>query len=334
MVTLESLEFCSFCLNPVGFNALNPETDQVLQFQENQGQIFCEVCAELFMEKKFPPREFFDREFADFLSRRKRLLYAFSGGLDSTVVLALLAQKVREANIQLDVFTVETGVKGKIACQNIEKVISHLGLEANHFFYDISQKVCLDPEITALSGRPLTTMQVYKYCHDRQVLACGKICNRLIDTAYQEIMVAKGYDELITGGDTPKKSKAGQYSIFWQKTSGLTIVRGGYAFNLTKEKNRQLVADLGLPWVHPRCGGYDTDCLVPGVFFATQLGEQKEMSLAEVLSRFPIIFYYLTERVRFGVIERAVALKQLVEIDVASPDSIVELSGILSHLAE
>ncbi|MFA7714981.1 MAG: hypothetical protein WCX77_02640, partial [Candidatus Paceibacterota bacterium] len=210
---------------------------------------------------------------------------------------------MQKRGIKLESFTIKTGVKGDTTRQNIEKVINHFKID-NHFFVDISQKKQNNPKVLAVTGKPTATMAVYKKCKEANVLPCGKICNSMIDATYSDVMEERGYTELFTGGDTPKIREDGKYSLSWKKPSGITIIRGGYAFNTNKEKNRQFIEKNNIPWTNPDCGGYDTDCLIPGVFFYNALGGERNISIKDSIQKFPIILEYLAERVRFGIIER------------------------------
>jgi hypothetical protein len=249
--------------------------------------------------------------------------------LDSTVVLAKLAQECQKMSIELQLFTVNTGVKGRIAEENIENVLNFLNLKANHFYIDITDQIQDDQKILKITGNPVTTLDVYRICREKGILPCGKICNTMIDGAYASVMKDLGFTTVVTGGDTPKKNSKGVYSLFWTKPSGVTIVRGAYAFSLSKSANSDYIRDHKIPWVYSGCGGYDTDCLVPGVFFAEGLNFQPNQEMEFVIAKYPIILDYLTERVRFGVIDYAEALKMITNVDISSQQSYEELAEIL-----
>ncbi|MFH1392180.1 MAG: hypothetical protein ABIG90_00655 [bacterium] len=311
--------FCSYCINPADLGVLNPTTGKILNFHSGNDDLFCEICYEIFRDNKFPERSYFDQEWNDYLSARPKLLFAYSGGLDSTVVLALLVESCRQKNIDLEIFTIKTGVKGSKTHNNIDAVLNWLNIRDNHFYVDIQDE-------NQDSG--VSTLNVYLQCFKAGILPCGKICNSIIDHVYQSIMQERGHKELITGGDTPKLNKFRKYSLFWEKSNGLVVVRGGYAFNLSKKFNRDFVEEHNIPWINPECGGYDTDCLVPGAFFRRKLQGNRKISLKKVISEFPIILDYLAERARFGVYDRNEALFLLTHVDIASLSSYEEFNQI------
>lgn len=323
--------FCSYCINPADLAVLNPTTGKILNFHSGNDDLFCEICYEIFRNNKFPERSYFDQEWNDYLSTRSRLLFAYSGGLDSTVVLFLLAETCRQRNIDLEIFTIKTGVKGSITQSNIDAMLGWLNIRDNHFYVDIQDKIQDSSVVLENVETRVSTLNVYLQCFKAGILPCGKICNSMIDRAYQNIMQERGYKALITGGDTPKLDRSRKYSLFWEKSNGLIIVRGGYAFNLSKKFNRDFVEEHNIPWINPECGGYDTDCLVPGAFFRRKLQGNKEISLKKVISEFPIILDYLAERVRFGVYDRHEALFLLTHVDIASLSSYEEFNQIFQR---
>ncbi len=324
--------FCKHCVNPQGLGIINPNTQKEMKFFMGNNGIVCELCQEIISTNNLPSREQFNEELTTFLNANHRILFAYSGGLDSTVVLAKLNDECQRRGIDLRLFTVNTEVKGRVAMQNVDAVLRHLGLNAQHFYIDISQQIQHSPKIMELTGKPMTTVDVYRYCLTQGILPCGKTCNIMIDQAYDQAMATLNFQVLVTGGDTPKKNSLGVYSLFWKKPSGITIVRGGYGLALTKELNAKFISEHGIPWIHPQCGGYDTDCLVPGVFFSDRLNGQPEQEAKMTVTQFPIILDYLAERVRFGVINRDQGLQLLTRVDIASSESHRELMDILNRI--
>jgi len=327
----EKQELCSNCVNPLGMGVMSPLTKKELRFHEVEGRILCEICTEFLSPVYFPEKNHFRLELENYLDTHERVLMAYSGGMDSTVTLAFLLKECKKRNIRLETFTIETGAKGRITKCNIDNVMNFFGIK-DHFFLDVSSKIQDDPKVLAVTEKPMTTLEVYRYCRGKDILPCGKLCNTMVDGAYDDVMKRKGFSEMFTGGDTPKKNATGNYSIFWRKPSGVVIIRGGFAFGLTKEKNRQFIEQNNIPWVNPGCGGYDTDCLVPGMFFANVTDGKSEMALGEVVEKYPIILEYLTERVRFGVIDRKIGINMLVHIDIANLPSYIELDRILRSM--
>lgn len=317
----QDLVFCSACVFPMGLRVNNPATGKPLKFETRDGQPLCECCATVYDMGLTNIRQTCDREFQEFLASIQNVLFAYSGGLDSTIVLALMRDECRKRGIKLDVFTVATGVKGDVADKNVRETIRTLGPGETHLTVDITHAMQDDPAVIAVTGKTLDTFDVYRHCHTTGTLPCGKLCNRMMDRAYLETMRALGYDTLMTGGDTPKQKPDGNFSIHWKKPSGITIVRGGFAFGLSKTRNRKLVSELNLPWTDPLCGGYDTDCLMPGAYFANLTRGRERLPLEEVIEKCPVVLEYLAERVRFGIIDRAVGLDALTRLDVPTEDA-------------
>ncbi|NCQ12962.1 hypothetical protein COT93_03260 [Candidatus Falkowbacteria bacterium CG10_big_fil_rev_8_21_14_0_10_37_18] len=325
-------QFCSVCINPSNLGIINPETGRELVFyQHKEGAIICDICSRMFKDYSLPERAWFDNEFEEFLQANKRILFAYSGGLDSTVVLSKLSPICRKRGIELLTFTINTSVKGQVAKNNIKNVLSYLGILENHFYRDIDGTVHNHPKIIDLVDKPATTLEIYRKCREKNILPCGPICNAMMDGIYREIMAELDFDTLVTGGDTPKKNTLQKYSLYWKKSSGITIFRGGYAFGLSKDINRRYVVDNNIPWIDPRCGGYDTDCLIPGVFFSDGLDNNAQQDLETVIEKYPIILEYLSERVRFGVIDRNEAIERLTKVDIADQSCYLELLTILEN---
>ena len=312
----EEMTYCQTCINPID--------------SEINGRSECGICEQTF--KELPDHSHFEHEREDFLANSQKLLYAYSGGMDSTVVLFKLADECKRREINLKLFTVDTGVKGKVAAENIRNIVAYLGLEENHRVIDISNKLQSSQAVLGVTMEPVSTLNVYAQCRDKNILPCGKICNSIIDTQYGAIMETEGAHVLVTGGDTPKRDSNGKYSLFWKKPSGITIFRGGYAFALTKQGNHDFISKNGIPWIDPNCGGYDTDCLVPGMFFADSFKHQPDQDPKNVIRRFPIILEYLSERTRFGVISRGDAIRKLGHVDIASSETYSEMENIFNTI--
>ena len=326
------IRHCHQCALPSGLQLIDPQTGQEYGFSD-KGGFFCQVCADLKSDFRLPTRTEFDLEWTEYLNSRDRLLFAFSGGLDSVVTLAHLRDDCIQRGIELFVFTVETGAKGSVAAKNVAKTLEHFGLTKNHQIIDISTRLQTSELVTDVVGTPLSTLDVYRHCWQHGILPCGKLCNAMIDAAYLECMTVNRFTEIVTGGDTPKMSSGGQYSLSWKKPSGITIMRGAYAYGLSKHKNRQYILDKNIPWVDPECGGYDTDCLVPGVFFADLVDGDPVVGVQQTARRFRIIIDYLTERVRFGVIDRDEAIARMDKIEIASLVSYIELVKIFKGIS-
>lgn len=325
-------KFCHLCIYPKNLKTTNPSTGEPLQFAEDGDS--CEVCQSLLNHPDYSAltilneNNLLTQELFSYLDQKKEVLYAYSGGLDSTATLFLLNRECQKRGVTLHTFTVDTGVKGKTFKTNANNVIRYLNLSSHWEMFDISQTLQNLPPVIEQFGHPLTTEQVYSTCFWKSVLPCGKLCNSILDNQYKIIMQKYGTNEIITGGDTPKLNKKGHYSIFWTKPNGLITLRGAAGFRLTKEINKQLIKENNIPWIYPKCGGYDTDCLIPGCILADQTDGKTAPPLTEIIQKFPIVVHYLAERARFGVINRTEALKQIATIDIASIESYVEMKKI------
>jgi len=313
-------KLCQICVNPIGL------ADGV-NFHQTESGLVCEHCLDL--GQILPPRSYFKEELDNFLSARKKVLFGFSGGLDSVIVLCFLKEECQKRDIDLEIFSILTGVKGRVAIENINKVIDYLELRDNLVFVDIREKVHDSDLILDIFAEPKKTIDLFLDCYRKMILPCGELCNSIMDAEYKRIMVEFGHDVLITGGDTPKKNENGQYSILWNKKSGISILRGAYAFGLGKNINRQYIVDNNIPWLDFKWGGYDTNCLIPGAFFRKKVCGKPDIGLVNTIKMFPIILDYLSERVRFGVIDREDALGQLKKIDIACDAAFSEFNLLL-----
>ncbi|MDF1496503.1 MAG: hypothetical protein P1P90_00395 [Patescibacteria group bacterium] len=327
---MSQTQFCKFCVYPVNQDLIDPASGLPMEFDTQNDEPVCAHCLDLLKQTTVENLSLCSQnEMMDYLRCNKRVLYAYSGGLDSTAVLFHLQRACRAVGSELTLFTIETGVKGRVAKANIQNIVSHMDLTRNHFFLDIRNQVQTHPKIIEVVGTPKTTLEVYGYCDDQHLLPCGKTCNTMIDQAYGKFMAEQGFTELITGGDTPKKNPQNNFSIFWEKPSGLIIVRGAFGFGLSKSKNIQLIKKENLPWKNPDCGGYDTDCLIPGAYFYDEWCSKNGLvTIEDIVTSYPIILHYLAERVRFGVLNRERALAQITKLDVSSPASYQELHEI------
>lgn len=316
------LKICKNCVNPM---FLLPD---MTFFKDGQG-VICSDCMDV--KNSFPSKEHFDKELDEFLNERERVLFAFSGGLDSVITLAYFSKECLKRGIKLEIITIFTGVKGRVAKENILNVISHFGLEKNITFIDIRDKLQTSQTVLESVGSAMPSKDLYLELYQKGILPCGKICNSVIDAEYREAMDRLDYDILITGGDTPKKNAKGKYSLFWQKKSGITILRGAYAFGLSKKANKNFIREHDIPWIDFSWGGYDTDCLVPGAFFRREVKNKPYLGISATIKRFPIILDYLSERVRFGIISREEALEKLRKIDIASDEAFSEFLNLLKR---
>ncbi len=323
----KTLKHCCVCANP-NINDYRNSAGLKLTFHKKAGGVICNDCEDFLTNHSYFSKDYFNNELENFFLENRRILFAYSGGLDSTAVLFKLSNECKLRNIELEVFTVDTGFKGLKTINNVNQVIDFLGLTDKHSWTQRANVLNYSSPIVDLIGHEETTANVYRHCWKNSILPCGKVCNSIMEAAYQEIMQDKGYNILFTGGDTPKINSDNKYSIFWHDGKTLTV-RGGYAFGLSKKMNDQLIRSNNIPWANPRCGGYDTDCLVPGAFFAKQLNGNNIVDVENLYKIYPIIFYYLTERTRFNIINRKDSLKMMKVVDVSDLSSYIELNGIM-----
>lgn len=326
----QKIRFCDHCVYPFDVGVINWGTGKLLQAVRFENRQLCECCADFLASTTLGETAI--RAASDMLGylNKKRVAYAYSGGLDSTCVLYKLIQHCATSGCELAIFTIDNGVKGSIAHKNVRSVLSHLGVKDNHQWIDIRHTMQTHERVLEFAGKGLTSLQVYEYCYLNEILPCGKLCNTVMDGAYRAFLEGEHIPELVTGGDTPKKNSAGEFTIFWTKPSGLSIVRGGYGFNLSKSGNRRMVQELGIPWQDPRCGGYDTDCLMPGVYFGKRVEHVGSVTMHTLATRHQIVLDYLSERVRFGVLDRDTTLADILKLDIASLGCRNELAEIFS----
>ncbi len=291
----------------------------------------CDACRTLPANVKVNSNSnmFYRQEREDFLNSRRNdaVLFAYSGGLDSTVALSQLIEECKSRSITVIPFTIDYGFKGKETWKNISQVIDFLHQNDKYFVYDISSESVSILASPSAKNESMKVFDFYKSCVKEGVLPCGAMCNSIIDWAFQRILKNYNDEYLITGGDTPKRNTKGIYSIFWE-THGFTVVRAGAAFGNTKNKNRQYILEHNIPWNDPGCGGYDTDCLLPGAVFYALVQGRAEHSLEETAASFPVLMEYFSERVRLGVIERNDALESLLHYDLPSLESIREIDEL------
>ena len=299
------MNLCEMCINPL----------------ESKAGTYCPSCESLLQDDLFDQYKkgnIFDQEFYSFLDSRERAVFAYSGGLDSTAALHLMNNECRGRGIELICFTIDHGFKGKRTKSNIANVLEYENLQDNHIWIDISQE---------MRAEGAKVEDFFLKCVEESDLPCGKRCNSVIDGTYGEILNRYGETVLVTGGDTPKwRPDLKRYSILWQLPD-ITILRGAATFKLSKEKNSQLIKDHKIPWKDVGCGGYDTDCLIPGTIFRN-LTQGKTYNFQKTMEEFPIILEYLSERVRWGIIDRDLAIKQMSEIDIADDQSLEEIKEI------
>ena len=268
------------------------------------------------------------REFEEFIKVRSNqsVLYAYSGGQDSTAVLYLLKKMCDKYHVTLNLFTIENGFKGERTWDNIYRVIKKLELENTYKVYDIREQVITDEKLVSIFGEGHTVEEIYALCFMNNILPCGKICNTILDNQYKRILQEENEEYLITGGDTPKINN-NRYSVFWVKPNGLKIVRGGAGLRINKNIGKQILEENQIPWENPNYGGYDTDCLVPGSIFASISGGKTEITAEEMKELYPVVLEYLKERSRLKIIDRQTAIEALETLDLNTYSGYVEMKN-------
>jgi len=317
------MNLCSKCINVLS----------------NPNDIICEECKKGLKIKNinealdFSNESAIYKEFEEFIKSRsnKSVTYAYSGGQDSTAVLYLLKEMCVEYNVRLDLFTIDNGFKGTRTWENIRNVLEYLNLKDNHVIYDIRKDTVTDPEITKLFGEGYTKEEIYSLCLANNILPCGKICNKMMDEKYLEILKSKNEEYLITGGDTPKITN-NKYSVFWEKKNGLKIVRGGAGFRISKNRGKEIIEEKKIPWTNPNYGGYDTDCMLPGTVFASENQGEQNTSVEEIIEKYSVVFEYLKERSRLEIIDRESAIKALNELDINDYSGYIEATNEVNKI--
>lgn len=312
---------CNVCVNPTQKEGICNECVESMKIDNFQDAV------------NFAAESQMHLEFLKFIRSRigKEVLYAYSGGQDSTAVLFLLKQICDEYKVKLNVFTIENGFKGKRTWMNIYNVIDFLGLRDNWKIYDIRNDIVTDEHIVNKFGENFTVEQIYALCFFENILPCGKVCNVMMDNQYKKVLNEFNEEYLITGGDTPKITNK-KYSIFWKKQSGINIIRGGASFRINKQKGIDVITDNNIPWTNPGYGGYDTDCLVPGSILASVAHGNSVTTIEEIDDKFHVVLEYFKERVRMGIIDRSEAIKSLSSLDINDYSGYVEMKDTSANV--
>ncbi len=323
------MELCKKCVVPLDLSMEKYLPPNALPFHKDEQ--LCDACYNLKNDPNyvnyFGRENIFRKELDDFLSHRKRIIFAYSGGLDSTIVLDKLNFECKSRGIELYCFTVDYGFKGSKAWDNIKNVISFEGLKDHHEIIDIKNKKLQSGE---------TVISYYCNFFDNGVLPCGINCNRILESVYKEVLKEFNENILVTGGDTPIfNKKLSRYSIFAEK-DGYTILRGAVGFGLNKKENRDYIAKNKIPWTDPKYGGYDTDCLLPGAILRKNLEKStfEQDKIGWVVKNFPVVLDYLAPRVRWGIIRREDAIEMLNKLDIGDEASYAEIERIKEKIAQ
>lgn len=133
--------------------------------------------------------------------KNKKIVYAYSGGLDSTVVLYQLKELCRQEKIELRLFTIDNGFKGKKTWNNIQNCLKAMELKENWKLYSVKNEVIHQKIISEIIGENLTVAEIYSYCFMNNILPCGKICNSIMEQFYQQILEENEEEYLVTGAE-------------------------------------------------------------------------------------------------------------------------------------
>ncbi len=274
----------------------------------------CDYCKELDDETVKCFSTLFKQELINYLLETDSVSFAFSGGLDSVITLHELRKLTDDYNVELNLFTINHGYKGNKVKKNIRRVLEFENLKNNHEWININDKdKCI-----------YTDMIVNKK------LPCGKICNDILDNYYKKYLKQNSNNLLITGGDTPKFNESlKRYSIFWKKRD-YCVLRGSAALGLTKEKIKNIKNEERIPWEDPMCGGYDTDCLIPGFILRNIYGKSK-LTLKQINKSLPIVINYFSERIRWGIIKKENAIKRIINVEVSDDICYNEMTEMMKN---
>jgi len=314
------MDFCKKCVIPSNKEFESKVPKDTLPFHKELN--LCDACYQLtkdeYFEEYFSDNNIFKKEFEEFLKSHKKIIFAYSGGLDSTVALHELNKQCTEKGIDLFCFCIDFGFKGNKTLKNIEKVVEFEKLKNFELI-----NICSD-----ITKNNISIFESYKDSVIQNTLPCGKKCNSILDSYYKSILDSFEETHLMTGGDTPKLNAAlGRYSIYWVKPQ-FTVVRGGPSFGLNKNFNQNYVEEHNIPWEHPHCGGYDTDCLLPGAIFKNLAKEVCKCS-KDLITQFPIVLDYLSERVRWNIIEKEDAIEKLSRLEISDEYSYAEVMKLI-----
>jgi predicted PP-loop superfamily ATPase len=299
----------------------------------NEG--ICKECEEarkaaFFNEARdFDHENIFTEEMKNFLQSRQgqSVLYAYSGGQDSTATLYKLKEACQAYKILLKIFTIDNGFKGVRTLKNIYDCLEYLKLSNNWEMYNIRNDMADNPYVMKQFNLKLTVEEVYALCFLNNTLPCGPLCNSIMDNKYNQILKENNEEILITGGDTPKINEHNGYSIFWRKKSGIKVVRGAAGFRINKDIGAQIIAEKKIPWEDPNYGGYDTDCLVPGSIFASSNNGSPKINIEEIYKEYAVVYEYLKERTRLGIMDRSKTLEMINLLDIPSYAGYTEMKN-------
>lgn len=292
---------CNNCLKTISDADLCEECERVLESIEYKEYI--------------EDNNYFYQEFCDIIKKHKEIYFAYSWWLDSTVVLYKLVKICKDYRIELKTFSINYWYKWKISIQNIDSIIDDLNIRNNHKFIDI---------VAAENWN-------YKEWYTQWIMPCGKLCNKIIDSYYKNFLDENKANLLVTGWDTPKyNSKLWRYSILWEKEN-FDVLRWWISFWLNKKRNDNFIKENNIPWIHPHCGWYDTDCLMPGSVMRKFVEKNKEYCIEK---DFPVVIDYITERLRWKIVDREYAIKNMDKLDIADDNCFDEIEKLSKTKSE
>ena len=123
------MDLCKRCITPLEEGMVPYLPDDSLPFHPDEG--LCNACHSLEKDPNYGSysgeNSVFKQELKRFLDGSKKIVFAYSGGLDSTVTLDKLNTECASRGIELKCFTINHGFKGSRALDNIRNVIKFDG---------------------------------------------------------------------------------------------------------------------------------------------------------------------------------------------------------------
>lgn len=216
----------------------------------------------------------------------------FSGGIDSVFALSHLQEEFKKRGLTLGAVLIDHGMKGEQTMKNALHVCRYVGVDLHIYQNNL--------------------VELFTRCYEKGIFACGRKCNEALKgkEMMDKIMNDFGVDHVLTGGDTLIKTDQTPITVYgnryelpfysiWHVPTRTVRVVGAY--NVTKEDITNDVSGH-MPWVNPGCGGYDTDCLHPGlvVLQLTQyIKKSGDPPLEVIIERGDPLYPFFAARLQF-----------------------------------